>query len=101
MSEQRYVIITLEDAKRIANHLSLGAHRLRSIQARLAADTGADMEEIVQRLTKLSLCCPCVIESMERDCKVHLAQKQGRRLRRLLERARGERPPGPGKDDEP
>jgi len=57
----------------------------------MTRETGADMQEIVDTLRAMPICAPCSIEMMPSSCLVLVAQKQGRRLRRLLERARGER----------
>lgn len=103
MSDRRYVILTLEDAKIVARALTayalprvpnLDAEALIPITARLLGDTGADIEDIVAQLKGMSLCPACVIEGQERSCSAPEAQKLGRRLNRLLERARGERAPG-------
>lgn len=89
----KYLILTVEDAAKIARALPADGP-LGPIAARLKADTGADIEDIVARLKAFDACAPCVIEGFEESCCAWEAQKQGRRLRRLLERARGERPPG-------
>jgi hypothetical protein len=70
----RYLIITKADADKIAEALAR-SDQLPEIAQRLADDTGANMQGIVDDLRGSAI---------------------GRRLRRLLERARGERPPGPG-----
>jgi hypothetical protein len=103
---RRYVVVTLEDAHTIASALSrTGAHRgglrdqigedesarLGRIYDRLVVESGADMQEIVDTVASLPVCAACCIEGQEQSCQVWPAQKQGRRLRRLLERARGER----------
>lgn len=104
MSKRRYVILTLEDARELVNHIVrsgvfkwLADDETRGIiriYERLRDDTVADIEDIVGQLKRLDLCAPCVIEGMPEGCCAHDAQKLGRRLSRLLERARGERAPG-------
>jgi hypothetical protein len=95
----RYLMITLDDGKAIARYLDcvavtegpfLDPHEeaVGRIRERLASDTGADMQEIVDKLKAL--------ESCGVGCGVLDAHQLGRRLRRLLERARGERDVGPG-----
>lgn len=100
------MVITLADAHLIAGALArTQAHRgalrekigedasatLGLIHDRLNTESGADVEEIVRHLKDLAFCPACRIEAQERHCSVLEAQKQGRRLRRLLERARGTR----------
>ena len=91
----RYIIITLEDAKRIAVFLraSLFSDTRRLIE-RFEREEGADIEDIVARLKGSEICAACAIEGQASYCTALESQKQGRRLRRLLERARGERPEG-------
>lgn len=109
MSNQRYVVITLEHAHLIAAALAhTGAHRgglrdeagesasetLSTIYDRFLHETGADMQEIVDIIHDAKVCFVCENEGQARGCNVPDLQKQGRRLRRLLERARGERKAG-------
>lgn len=109
MSNQRYVVITLEHAHLIASALAkTGAHRgglldsmedsqseaLSTIYDRFLHETGADMQEIVDIIHDRKICFACENEGQARGCNVPDLQKQGRRLRRLLERARGERKAG-------
>jgi hypothetical protein len=96
MSERRYVVLTLDDAKALAA-ASTGVINVRQIRERLMQETGADMDDIVQQFKELEICAACSVEGQERSCVVHVARQQGRRLKRLLERARGERAPGPVK----
>jgi hypothetical protein len=77
---QRYLVITKEDADRIASALKQ-AGVLDGIATRLREDTGGDMEEIARTL--------------KQPWQQPSAQYSGRRIARLLERARGERAPGP------
>ena len=99
----KYVVLTLDDARQIADALPDGPGLPEPVQhfrARMAAETGADMQEAVDALQKLDLCAACSIEAQESDCRVLAARRLGRRLRRLLERARGERAPGEEDDSQ-
>lgn len=82
----KYIIVTLDDAKVIAKHLPNGP-----IKDRFEFETGADIQEIVDRLKSMSHCHACEVEGQTHYCQVNYARKLGRRLRRLLERARHER----------
>lgn len=84
-TETRYVVMTLDDAKRAVATLPEGD----PVRERMAGETGADMADIVRQLRDMPLCAACRIEAQESGCNVLDAQKLGRRLRRLLERARG------------
>lgn len=89
----RYIVVTLDDAQAIAAALPpapFGDGPIARIRDRLRADTGADMQEIVDTLSALPICAACNIEAQESSCHSLDARKLGRRLRRLLERARGE-----------
>lgn len=92
----RYVVLTLGDARIVANLHAPGEGggtqgEVARVLSRLRTETGADMEDIVRQFRTMKPCHACVVEGQERDCNVLDAQKLGRRLRRLLERARGER----------
>jgi hypothetical protein len=96
MSARRYLVLTLEDARSILEVLDgSDAHGrnadLSRIRDRLRREEGADMEDLVRQLVDTDICAPCHIEGQSASCAVLWTQKQGRRLRRLLERARGER----------
>ncbi len=98
---QKYIVITLEDAKNLVVALDdAESPAIVKLVERFAAETGADMQEIVDLLKGQRLCPACVIEGQERTCQSIGAQKLGRRLNRLLERARGERTADSKKDDE-
>lgn len=103
-SAPRYVVVTLADARRIAAHLGL-LHALgpdaRRIRDRLAAEEGAALQEVVEDLQGLEICGACDLEGTADHCSALWARASGRRLRRLLERARGERGEGarPASDD--
>lgn len=64
-----------------------GTGRMGQIAKRMRDDTGGDFEEIAALLKKQDLCGACVIEGMESHCASLDAQKLGRRLQRLIERA--------------
>lgn len=93
----RYIVLTLDDASAIADALHISAlperaqGNLLRIQERLRHETGADMQEIVDTLQKEEICYACKAEGVASSCAALTANQQGRRLRRLLERARGER----------
>jgi hypothetical protein len=90
ISEKRYVILELSDAKALALNASAGFDErvVRTID-RIEAETGADIEDIVTQLKHFEACPACVIEGQERSCCAWHAQKLGRRLSRLLDRANG------------
>lgn len=89
MSNQKYIVLTLEDAKEIAEHLPDG-----KIRTRLQDETGADIQEIVDQLKGMTHCHACVVEGQRQYCEVNFANKIGRRINRLLESARYERQAG-------
>lgn len=96
MGPIRYLVITLSDAATIANALRkkwLANDDEQRIAERLRHDTGANVQEIVDLLHDLQICGACELEGQAASCKSIDARKLGRRLRRLLERARGERSP--------
>jgi hypothetical protein len=81
----RYIILTLDDA------LALGkGESVPETQRRLVVEQGADIQEIVDKLKRTPTCPACVIEGQERYCSCWRARKLGRRLDRLLKRARCE-----------
>ena len=86
----RYLLISADDANAIAAHLDdleqpISRH-MATIKARLEIEDGGDFEEIVRELKKLEQCAAGVIEGV--GCGAAFkAQKIGRRLDRLLERA--------------
>ena len=90
MSEKRYIIMELSDAKALALNASAGFDELvaRTID-RIEAETGADIEDIVAQLKGLEVCAACAIESQEQYCVCWRANKLGRRLSRLVGRANG------------
>jgi len=102
---ERYIILTLADARLLANHVSVKAgsslpdaqfQMLWRAVYRIQNDTGANIQDVVDQLLGAEACPACVIEGQQRSCIAWAVQGLGRRLRRLLERARHERPPGPG-----
>ena len=78
----KYLLITTDDAQIIAKHLPEG-----QLKERLETDAGGDFEEISEKLRKLDFCFACGIEGQEHDCESLVANKLGRRLRRLIWRA--------------
>ena len=93
MKKQTYIVVTLDDAKSIAQHLPDGG-----IKDRFESEEGADIQEVVDLLTGMPHCPACQIEMQQHSCEVNFARKLGRRLRRLLERARHERGAGHADD---
>ncbi len=99
--EPRYVVITLSDALTIASALrdperAKGHPDVHRIVERLRHETGADMQDIVTQLQGANICGVCEHEGQAEYCRIIDVRKQGRRLRRLLERVRGIWPkPGP------
>ncbi len=96
---QRYLILSTTDAELLygAIHGFYPAERIpeigRAVQ-RLRDDTGADLDAAVESLKSMPPCAACVIEAQERYCCAWSAQQFGRRLSRLLRRARHEIRPG-------
>lgn len=78
----KYLLITVDDARAIAPHLPEGR-----LKQRLTKDTGGDFNDIVHRLKKLPTCMACDIEGQQHDCFSLVANKIGRRLKRLVTRA--------------
>jgi hypothetical protein len=89
----RYMILTVDDAKTLARLAFVQGARVEALVDRVNKDEGAPIQEIVDDLKGLGPCVACAHESMERYCVSIEAQRCGRRLRRLLEIARGERRP--------
>ena len=84
----RYVILALDDAKALALNASAAFdERVARVIARIEAETGADVEEIVDQLKGLDVCAACAIEGQERYCVCWQGNKLGRRLARLVDRA--------------
>lgn len=93
--DKRYVILELSDAKALADFVSksfsayAAPTAMTPVIERIAAETGADMEDIVAQLKGIETCAACVIESQEDYCVCWKANKLGRRLSRLVDRANG------------
>jgi hypothetical protein len=84
----RHLVITAADAARLAAALAGATDPdLRRIGDRLAVDTGGDMREIAGLLKHLEVCAACNIEGQARSCNSLEAQRIGRRLSRLIDRA--------------
>lgn len=54
---------------------------------RADGDTGGDFLEIADSLKQMTVCAACNIEAQARFCVAIYAQKLGRRLKRLIDRA--------------
>lgn len=84
----KYLLISHEDAETLAkileSHRGADAKRLRE---RFKVDTGGDFEEIAMLLKKQEICAACNIEGQASHCMSLDAQKLGRRLQRLIDRA--------------
>ena len=90
MSDKRYVILDLSDAKALALNASAGHdEQVSRTIARIETETGADIEDIVDQLKAIDACHACVVESQTRYCVCWSANKLGRRLSRLVDRANG------------
>lgn len=61
---------------------------VRVDEPRADGDTGGDFEEIANELKRMGICPACSGESQERTCQSVEARKLGRRLWRLIERAK-------------
>lgn len=96
MSERRYLILTKEDAMVLASAIADGRASTETLRiaTRLREDTGGNIEEIADDLKRAETCPACSIEGQESSCVAIDARATGRRIARLLERARGERAPG-------
>lgn len=110
--EEKYILIKLSDAKLIAQLIRKeiiekeSPYRyvytdivrqiapLETILERFEKEEGADIVDIVKRLKGLSYCHACVVEGQQHSCVSPYANKIGRRLKRLVDRANGIIPPG-------
>ncbi|MEX3764499.1 hypothetical protein [Paraburkholderia phenoliruptrix] len=91
-STKRYIIMELDDAKQLALNASAGFdERVARTIDRINAETGADMEDIVAQLKGIDTCHACLVEGQEAYCVCWEANKLGRRLSRLVDRANGRR----------
>lgn len=90
---EKYIVIKLSEVKllySILNNLSENELKKKvppELLERFNNETGADIEDIANQLKKLPLCPACILEGQERSCKSLDAQKLGRRLYRLIQRA--------------
>lgn len=64
---------------------------VRVDEPREDGDTGGDFEEIANLLKDMKICAACVFESQEHSCSALEARRLGRRLWRLIERAKARR----------
>ena len=83
--DKKYVIMTIEDARALALSPETTADSI--IADSINADTGADLRELAEALKKIPICTACGHEGMAGSCNALDAQKLGRRLARLVERA--------------
>jgi hypothetical protein len=91
MSENKYIIMRLNDAKALASasYSAECSHKIKKIIVRIQSESGADIEDIATRLKQLPICGACSIESQESSCNCLVARQLGRRLNRLIDRANG------------
>lgn len=61
---------------------------IEDVRKRLAEDAGGDFEDIAAQLKNLPICAACSIEGQAGNCVALAANKLGRRLQRLIERAK-------------
>lgn len=83
-----YIIMELSDAKLLASQVTSADEHTRDILNRIEAETGADIEDIVLQLKAMEPCHACVVESQQEYCICWRGNKLGRRLSRLIDRAR-------------
>jgi len=84
----RYVILELDDAKALALNASADIDaQVQRVIDRIKTETGADIEDIIGQLKGIDTCTACAIEGQERSCVCWHANKLGRRLARLIDRA--------------
>lgn len=100
---QKYVILRLEDAQALSSHVqeASASPRTMLVAERLKKEEGGDILDIAQQLKDTEFCGACIHEGRERYCTSLDAQKLGRRLRRLVERADHSLPPDPNAKKEP
>lgn len=82
-----YIILTLSDAKLLANNITINTPELERIKSRFELETGANLLQIVTWLKNMIICPACSIENQEHSCSSLVSRKLGRRLYRLLLRA--------------
>jgi hypothetical protein len=83
--EQRYVLLTVKDARSLA--FAEDTENDRRVAASVNADTGGDVQGIANMLKGIAVCPACSHEGMAGTCNAVDAQKLGRRLQRLIDRA--------------
>lgn len=88
----KYLLLSVDDAHLISEVVLLdyspvlgGAFK---IAMSLKADEGGDFEEIASQLKSTEICIACSIEGQQHTCVAPESQKIGRRLQRLIERAK-------------
>ncbi len=85
----KYILLRVEDAHALADRIINGEPRAnaKALALNILSDTGGDLREIADSLKDQEICGACAHENMERYCRSLGAQKTGRRLLRLIERA--------------
>lgn len=100
---KKYLLLSVEDALLLYGAIlglsmtqgGLPKGRITRIAERLRDDSGGDLRDIAARLKKLEICGACSIEGQASYCASLFANKLGRRLARLIERADATaKPPG-------
>jgi hypothetical protein len=88
----KYLLLSAADCATIVDiyecSIGLDSPRFTKIIDRLRSDTGGDFEDIAETLKRSPICPPCEIEGFPDCCESLLARKLGRRLARLIERAK-------------
>lgn len=79
-----YLLLSVDDAREIVQGSAIG---MRKILDRLKKDTGGDLITIATVLKNMPVCAACRMEGVACYCYSLDAQKIGRRLYRLIERA--------------
>lgn len=87
-----YLLISVDDARVISRVLDgddiQERVRFQMLQDRLEQDTGGDFEEIASLLKRQEICAACSIEGQANYCSSIETQKIGRRIARLIDRAK-------------
>lgn len=107
---EKYIVVKLSEAKKLAEiireevfeengqyayvlrDLEFRLREVMSLLNRIDNESGADIKGIVDQLKHMDICPACVIEGQQHSCSVLEAQKLGRRLKRLLDRAENNPP---------
>jgi hypothetical protein len=102
---EKYVVVKLSELKKLEEIIRRGIfestssysyafsdvkHELKSVEPlfkRIRDEEGADIADIVAQLKGLNICPACEHEGQQHSCQSLGANKLGRRLKRLLDRA--------------